>query len=132
MKHINNFEAFSLNEHVYKKAMAKDSKNWKKNYEGLLKYLTRQIEDRQLKNFEDDGENITFKIRNRKYKIDRSEKLCIYQDTKEGENEIELELTGSQLKDLISLLKKPIKSERRKSRGEEGLNAGNWEPYIKD
>ena len=125
MKHLNDFSSFLNEEHVYKKAMAKDSQNWKENYKKLIEYVRKEMINRQLSDFKDDGEIITFKIRGRKYKVDRDNKICIYNETAEGEEEVELDLTQSQLEEFISILKTPIKSERRKAKGQ-------GKPYIEE
>ena len=118
MKHISNFESFDkLNEHVYKKAMAKDSKNWAKSYADLIDHVKKQISGRQLKNFKNEDSSASFEIRGRKYKIDKKNKLFIYKSTKEGEEEIELELTTAQMKEFLNELKAPVKSERSRAKG---------------
>ena len=112
MKHINNFERFTTNEHVYTKALATKSQNWAKNYESLLKYLTKQIEERHLKDFKQDGDIVSFTIKGRKYKIDKKEKLFLYGKHKGEEQEVELKLTSDQISTLIEAMKKPLTGKR--------------------
>jgi uncharacterized membrane protein YgaE (UPF0421/DUF939 family) len=109
MKHINTFEMFE--KHVYNKATTTSSKNWAENYKSLLAYLVKQIEERQLTDYKNDGDVVSFKIKGRKYRIDLASKLFLYKTTKGVENESELELTSDQLSSIIDALKKPIKSK---------------------
>lgn len=112
MKHLNDFSSFNTNEHVYTKALATKSKNWAKNYESLLKYLTAQIEQRSVKEFKQEGDQVTFKIKGRKYTIDKKNKLFLYGKHKGEEQAVELELTSDQLSKIIKALKKPLVSPK--------------------
>ena len=116
MNNIKTFESFcndrQVNEHVYMKAMSKGSKKWSENYAAFLKYLTKQIENRQLKEFKDEDGVLTFKIRGRKYKIDKKSKICLYKHHKGSEEQVELELTSDQFSEVMKALKKPLKSPK--------------------
>ena len=53
---------------------------------------------------------MTFTAKGRKYKLNKNNKICIYKD--KGNEEVELELTPDQYKDLLKALKKPLVSPR--------------------
>lgn len=110
MKHLSGFENF--NEHVYTKALATNSQKWAENFKSLISHLKIQIEGRALKNFKEDGDIVSFTINRRKYKIDKKSKLFLYRQEKGDEKELELDLTESQISQLIGALKKPLKSPR--------------------
>lgn len=112
MEHLSNFSDFSTNEHIYNKALSKDSKKWEENYNKFIKYLTHQIEQRQVKDFNQEGDLITFNIKGRKYQIDKKSKICLYKTSKGEEVKVELELNNNQLTDIINALKKPLKSPK--------------------
>ena len=105
MKHIQLF-----NEHIYHKALAKDSVNWAKNFDKLIKHIRVQIEDKQVTDFKNEAGEASFKIRGRKYKINKKDKLFLY--TKGKDEEVPLDLTSSQMSELISALKKPVKPSK--------------------
>ena len=119
MKHIQLFT-----EHIYHKALATDSQNWASNYKKLIEHLKKQIEDRQIKNFKNEENVASFTIRGKKYKIDKAGKLFLY--TKGKEDEVELDLTESQVESLIKALKKPYdpKSKTADKKGKK--------PYIEE
>jgi len=110
MRYLNNFENF--NEHIYTKALATHGSKWAENYKSLISHLKKQIEDRQLKDFKEDGDVVSFIINNRKYKIDKKAKLFLYKKEKGDEKEVELDLTEDQISSLIKALKKPLTSPK--------------------
>ena len=118
MKHIEKF-----NEHVYHKALATGSVNWAKNFEKLIAHITKEIEGKQIKDFQNGENEASFKINGRKYKIDKADKLFLY--TKGKDEEVELKLTPSQMNQLITALKKPIKPSKTASKK-------GKKPYIED
>lgn len=129
MKHLDNFKKFGVKEHLYTKALApKASKNWASNYESLLKHLTSQIEQRHVTEFTDESGIISFKIKGRKYKIDRNNKLFLYKKFKGEESEVELELTAEQLAELIKAFKKPLTSP--KALDSTKKHPGGRKPYL--
>src|ERR1035437_9738512 len=99
MEHINNFSKF--NEHIYNKALSNDSKNWGENYKKLITYVKKMIKERQITVFSEKGNILEFKIKERKYKINKEKKICLFKTFKGAENEVELDLTEDQLKELI-------------------------------
>lgn len=112
MKHLSDFSKFSTNEeHIYAKATSKDNKKLGENREKVIKYVISQIDQRQLTEFKKDGDNISFKIKGRKYKID-TDKICLFKTVKGEEKPVEIELTSAQLNSIIAALKKPLKSPK--------------------
>lgn len=128
MRHIDNFENF--NEHVYTKALATHGSKWAENYKSLISHLKSQIEDRQLKDFKEEGDIVSFTINSRKYKIDKKAKLFLYKKIKGDEKELELELTESQISDLIKALKKPLASP--KATDSTKKHPKGRKPYLQD
>ena len=125
MKHIQHFEKFAqITEHIYHKALAKDSQNWAKNYEKLIAHLKKQIEDRQIKDFKNNSDEASFTIRGKKYKIDKAGKLFLY--TKGRDEEVELDLTEGQVSELIKALRKPF-DPKSKTAGKYGKK-----PYLSE
>lgn len=122
MKHLSNFSMFN-EKHLYGKSMATSSKKWPESFSALIKYLKKQIEERQVKDFTNTNGNISFTIKGRKYKIDKDKKICLYKaervpSTEKGkkgdliEKEIKIDLTKENIEEILSALKKPLKSTK--------------------
>lgn len=129
MKHLSDFNSFN-EKHIYDKAASTKSKNWMENYKKFISYVKKMIEERQLTDFEEKGNLLNFKIKGRKYVINKNKKICIYKKEKGNDTEIELELTDENLSELITALKKPLKSKRADEPTKKFPDGRK--PYLKD
>lgn len=62
-----------LNENLYMKVMNKDNEGWKANLTKFIQHIMKSINDNQVKNIDVDTNTVSFTIRNRKHKINKSE-----------------------------------------------------------
>ena len=112
MKHLKSInEFFSFNEkHVYHKAIAHGSKSWETNFKKLLNYIESSISKNLIKDFNKDGETISFKIqigdkdKGKRVKLTNT-KISLYKKDR-NETEVALDLTKEDHSKLMDALKK--------------------------
>lgn len=113
MKHLIKF-----NEHVYAKAAETKSKSWMDNFTKLFKYLKNQIGNRQVKDFKKSGDKFTFDIMGRNYELNKNKNtITLFTKTKDKVFPVNLDLSSDQVKEIIELLKKPLKSPKAEEQG---------------
>lgn len=61
-----------LNEHLYMKVMDQEASGWKENVKKFVASIDKAIDDGQVKDIDFDGNSVSFTIRGRKHKIDKS------------------------------------------------------------
>ena len=72
----------NINEHLYMKVMNQESPNWKSNIKKFIESINKSIKDNQVKDIEVKNDSVTFKIRERKYKVNKNDESITLWRTK--------------------------------------------------